>query len=157
MPYDREKALAYAQMWALSRNPAYGNFDHMGGDCTNFVSQCLFAGAGVMDFSSPVYGWYYLSLSDRAPAWTGVNYLWNYLLRKNRPGPIGHPTTIQRALPGDAVLLSDETDTLYHAMLLVTPYPDIHVAAHTRDVWMKSLSDYTFHRAHFFHVDGVME
>ena len=36
-----EKELDYAQKWALSRNPAYYNFDDIGGDCTNFVSQCL--------------------------------------------------------------------------------------------------------------------
>ena len=29
-----------------SRNPAYLDFHGLGGDCTNFVSQCLYAGAG---------------------------------------------------------------------------------------------------------------
>ena len=34
--YDREKAVAYAHKWAYGRNPAYGDFSEMGGDCTNF-------------------------------------------------------------------------------------------------------------------------
>jgi hypothetical protein len=43
--YDRARALAYAEKWALSRNPAYFSFDGLGGDCTNFISQCLYAAA----------------------------------------------------------------------------------------------------------------
>ena len=157
MRYDREKALRYAKAWALRRNPAYGNFDLLGGDCTNFVSQCLYAGAGVMDFSSPVYGWYYLSLDDRTPSFTGVEYLWNYLLRKDRPGPYGHRVSPEGALGGDVVQLGDETGDFYHSLLILTPYPDIRVAAHTRDVWMKPLHEYTFQTARFFRIDGVSE
>ena len=41
--------------WALLRNPAYLDFHGLGGDCTTFVSQCLYAGAGVMN-RTPVYG-----------------------------------------------------------------------------------------------------
>ena len=58
-PYDRDAAVAYARRWALSRNPLYYDFEDIGGDCTNFASQCLFAGAGVMNFT-PVTGWYYV-------------------------------------------------------------------------------------------------
>ena len=47
LPYDRQKAVAYARRWALGRNPAYFDFQDLGGDCTNFASQCLYAGAGV--------------------------------------------------------------------------------------------------------------
>ncbi len=60
-PYNRQAAVAYAHRWAFGRNPAYSNFDGMGGDCTNFASQCLYAGTGIMNFT-PTYGWYYLSL-----------------------------------------------------------------------------------------------
>ncbi len=40
--YEHELAVKYAKKWALSRNPKYYNFDPIGGDCTSFVSQCLF-------------------------------------------------------------------------------------------------------------------
>ena len=40
-PYDRLHALKYAQKWALERNPLFYDFADIGGDCTNFVSQCL--------------------------------------------------------------------------------------------------------------------
>ena len=71
MEYNREAAVAYARRWAFSRNPAYYNFDALGGDCTNFASQCLFAGCGVMNYT-PDLGWFYNSLNSRSAAWTGV-------------------------------------------------------------------------------------
>ena len=49
--YNREKAIVYAQKWAYARNPNYYNFDHVGGDCTSFISQCLYAGTGVMNYN----------------------------------------------------------------------------------------------------------
>ena len=55
--YDRFRAVAYALRWALSRNPRYYDFEDIGGDCTNYVSQCLFAGCGVMNYA-PENGWY---------------------------------------------------------------------------------------------------
>lgn len=48
----------YARKWALSRNPAYYDFEAIGGDCTNFVLQCLYAGGAVMHFTRDT-GWYY--------------------------------------------------------------------------------------------------
>ena len=32
IPYDRERAVAYARKWALGRNPAYLNYDRIGLD-----------------------------------------------------------------------------------------------------------------------------
>ena len=65
--YDRGKAVAYAHKWAFGRNPAYYDFEEIGGDCTNFASQCLRAGGGVMNFT-PTFGWYYVNAARRAPA-----------------------------------------------------------------------------------------
>ena len=69
--YNRTAAAAYAEKWALSRNPAYMDFDKLGGDCTSFASQCLRAGGCPMNYAKDV-GWYYHSSSDRAAAWTGA-------------------------------------------------------------------------------------
>ena len=77
--YDRQRAAAYAVRWAMGRNPAYYDFTKIGGDCTNFVSQCLFAGSGIMNFT-PVTGWFYRSADDRTASWTGVEYLYRFLL-----------------------------------------------------------------------------
>ena len=40
--YNVDKAIAYADRWATSRNPEYRQYP--GVDCCNFVSQCLYAG-----------------------------------------------------------------------------------------------------------------
>ena len=84
--YDEAAAVAYAKRWALLRNPAYLDFHGLGGDCTNFVSQCLYAGAGVMN-RTPVYGWYYLTGNNRTASWTGVEYLYRFLTANKGPGP----------------------------------------------------------------------
>ena len=46
--YDRGKTVNYANEWAYSRNiqpkGPYDDYSEQGGDCANFVSQCLIAG-----------------------------------------------------------------------------------------------------------------
>ena len=72
-PYDRQAAVDYAHRWAYARNPKFYDFENLGGDCTNFVSQCLYAGSGIMNFT-PEFGWYYIDVNERSPSWTGVPY-----------------------------------------------------------------------------------
>lgn len=64
--YDRTAAVAYARRWAFSRNPLYYDFTGQGGNCTNFVSQCVYAGCGQMNFT-PIFGWYYISPKTAPP------------------------------------------------------------------------------------------
>lgn len=66
LPYNRSAAVEYAHQWAFGRNPEFYDFSQIGGDCTNFASQCLYAGGGVMNFT-PEFGWYYISPEDRLP------------------------------------------------------------------------------------------
>lgn len=61
-------------------NSKYVNFASMGGDCTNFVSQCLYEGGGwSMDNS-----WYYYSSSNRSTSWAGASNLQSYLAKSSR-------------------------------------------------------------------------
>lgn len=39
--YSRQAMQTYARLWAMRRSPYYPSFDDAGGDCTNFVSQCV--------------------------------------------------------------------------------------------------------------------
>ena len=71
LPYNRRAAVAYAHKWAYSRNPAFYDFSEIGGDCTNFASQCLYAGTGIMNFT-PEFGWYYIDATDRGTVFLGV-------------------------------------------------------------------------------------
>ena len=77
-PYNRVRAVEYARRWALSRNPLFFDFTGGGGNCTNFVSQSLLAGALVMD-STETFGWYYESVGARSPSWTGVREFYEFI------------------------------------------------------------------------------
>ena len=105
LPYNREAAVAYAHTWAYRRNPAYFDFSGIGGDCTNFASQCIYAGAGVMNFT-PLYGWFYRTANDRTPSWTGVQYLYDFLTRNLGAGPFATEVSLSQLEPGDVVQLA---------------------------------------------------
>ena len=117
--YDREKAVSYAHQWAYGRNPRYYNFDLLGGDCTNFASQALYAGAGVMN-PKPTFGWYYYNLNNRAPAWTGVVFLYNFLVRNEGLGPVAIETDVSQVEPGDIVQISFDGITFRHSPVIVS-------------------------------------
>ena len=81
--YDRNAAVRYARRWAYGRNPAFYDYEHIGGDCTNFASQCVYAGSGVMNYTKDL-GWYYIDANNKAPAWTGVEYFYNFMKMQDR-------------------------------------------------------------------------
>lgn len=154
IPYDRNAAVAYAYRWAFSRNPAFYNFDSIGGDCTNFASQCIYAGSKIMNYT-PVTGWFYRSASDRTASWTGVEYLYNFLINNRSVGPFAHEVSQREALPGDIVQLGTSEGEFYHSPVITAVRPRILVAAHTYDALNKPLSSYNFGVARFLHIDGV--
>jgi len=58
--YDRAKAESYLHLYSLNPNPKFYNYEHIGGDCTNFASQVIDAGCGIM---SP--DWYYKASNQK--------------------------------------------------------------------------------------------
>ena len=160
VPYDRLAAVRYAHEWAYGRNPRYYDFESIGGDCTNFASQCLYAGARIMDYT-PTYGWYYINADRRAPAWTGVIYLFNYLTReRSMLGPVARDTSIFEMLPGDVVQLSFYGVRWAHSPVVVAvgeprSRDNVLVAAHSYDADYRPISSYDFVSIRFLHVFGV--
>ena len=161
MEYNREAAVAYARRWAFSRNPAYYNFDALGGDCTNFASQCLFAGCGVMNYT-PDLGWFYNSLNSRSAAWTGVEYFHRFLTENttrkigNGAGPFAEEVPLSALEIGDFVQLGNGAGDFYHTPVIVgffrgTPL----VAAHTNDALERPLSSYSYARIRCLHILGA--
>ena len=153
--YDRVRAVLYARRWAFSRNPAYFNFNGLGGDCTNFVSQCLYAGAGVMNYT-PVFGWFYRSANDRTASWTGVEYLYNFLIGNEGEGPTAAEAQMRELQIGDIIQLGRETGDFYHSCLVTGFRGNVPlVATHTYDAFRKPLTAYVFEKARFLHITGV--
>lgn len=151
--YNREAAVAYARRWALGRNPAYYNFEKLGGDCTNFTSQCLYAGARTMNYT-PVTGWFYRSSYDRTASWTGVQYLYHFLVNNKSVGPYARVVSENEVEPGDIVQLGNGSGSFYHSPFITAVNP-ILVAAHTDDSLDRPLDSYIFGEARFLHIDGV--
>ena len=159
--YDRKAAVMYAHRWAYGRNPAYYDYEKLGGDCTNFASQCIFAGSGVMNFT-PTFGWYYIDANQKAPAWTGVMYLWNFLTRKGiSVGPVGEPCRLEDLRPGDIVQLSFKGTDFQHSPVVVSvgSVPTLEntlVAAHSYDADNRPLSTYEFRDIRYLHITGTV-
>ena len=154
LPYNRAAAVAYARRWALDRNPAYYDFEKIGGDCTSFASQSIYAGAGVMNFT-PVMGWYYRSSYDRTASWSGVEYLYQFLINNQSVGPYAKVVPPDKALPGDIVQLGTAYGDFYHSPVITAVQPTILVAAHTYDALDRPLSSYIYEVARFLHIEGV--
>ncbi len=156
IPYDRRAAFAYAKRWAFGRNPAFYNFDNLGGDCTNFASQCIYAGAGVMNYT-PVFGWFYKSTNDRTASWTGVEYLYNFLVgNKEGVGPFAVETDRKGIDVGDIIQLGRANGDFYHSPVVVGFANGVPlIAAHSYDAFMRSVDSYRFERIRYLHVVGV--
>lgn len=162
IPYNRRYAVEYARRWALSRNPLFEDFSGRGGNCTNFVSQCLLAGSSVMDLT-PTFGWYYRSLDDRAPSWTGVEQLFDFLTgsgdfeRMSAQGPFAVIAANRQQLEaGDVVQLANRAGDFYHTLIISGFDGDgILVCAHSDDALDRPLSSYSFASARILHVMGV--
>ena len=155
--YDRKAAYEYAKKWAFKRNPEFYDFSKIGGDCTNFASQCIYAGAGVMNYT-PVFGWFYKSANDRTPSWTGVQYLYNFLVNNEGEGPFAEEVALDKLEVGDIVQLGTETNDFYHSPVVVGfARGQILVAAHSYDAFNKPLYSYNFAKALCIHILGLIK
>lgn len=159
--YDRKASVLYAHAWAYGRNPLFYDYEGIGGDCTNFASQCIFAGSGIMNFT-PTFGWYYITANQKAPAWTGVMYLWNFLTRKRLSvGPIGEECDLKELRPGDIVQLSFHGEEFQHSPVVVSvgdapTLENVLIAAHSYDADNRPLSTYEFQKIRCLHITGTV-
>ncbi len=154
-PYIRENALQYARKYAFSQNPVFGNFAGIGGNCTNFVSQCIYAGSCKMNYT-PTFGWYYISLDQRAPSWTGVEFFYNFITTNMGVGPFGRDASPDEVEVGDVVQLAREGEGFYHTLLIVGfEDEDPLVAAQTDNAFERPLSTYTYDYSRYIKIIGV--
>lgn len=152
--YQRERAVLYARKYALERNPLYFTFAGIGGNCTNFVSQCVLAGSCVMNFT-PIYGWFYLSSSRRSASWTGVEFFYDFMTKNTDVGPFGKEVALIDAQLGDIIQLSNGT-SFYHS-LIITKIEDgeYYVCANSNDALDRPLSTYEYASLRIIQIKGV--
>ena len=157
--YNRQRVFEYAKRWAYDRNPKYYNFDSVGGDCTNFVSQCIYEGCKIMNYTKET-GWYYINGNNKAPAWSGVEFLNNFLINNKSIGPYGKFSNQNEIEIGDIVQLSFDGQKFAHTLVVIKienrfSLNGIYVASHTLDSFDKSISSYAYSKIRFIHIEGA--
>lgn len=165
--YDRSAARTYADTWgkwqanpAYHRNPAYFNFDNYGGDCTNYASQVIYAGAPQMD-NTGSYQWYYYSVSNRSPSWTDVSQLYTYLTNNTWTGPYGSNSNMCSMDRGDIIQLKNGSSWFHSLVVVHSYYPNrcwdpsyIWYNCHTVDRYHYPLSYVSGYTKRYIHING---
>lgn len=157
--YNRQEAVLYAKKWALLRNPKYYDFDPIGGDCTNFISQCIYAGSKTMNYNK-VNGWYYINGNKKSPSWSGVPYLYKFLTTNKGVGPRGREVKQNQIQIGDIAQLAFYNNVYGHSLLIINiedinDLNKIAIATHTYDVLEKKIGEYNYEKIRFIHIDNV--
>lgn len=153
--YNRQKAIDYAHKWAYRRNPQYYNFDPLGGDCTNFISQCLYEGSSIMNYDKEK-GWYYRNGNDKSPSWTGVEFLYQFLINNKSVGPYGKEVKKEEVEPGDIIQISFNGNTYAHSLLVVNKIEsNIYITSHTFDSDNRNLETYSYRKLRGIKIQGV--
>lgn len=112
---------------------------------------------------TPTLGWYYNNANSKAPAWTGVKYLYNFLTRSaDSVGPKARECAANEVQPGDIVQLSFVPGMYAHSPVIVAasaPFlpENILVAAHTIDTDYRPISTYDYVNIRFLHIEGVIK
>ena len=86
--YSARNSRAYADKWWNGHNPNYKSNEKNGGDCANFVSQCLYAGelSKMTGSFGSSKGWHHLKkfgIFQISNAWGNASYLFSWLCDNN--------------------------------------------------------------------------
>lgn len=104
-------------------------------------------------------GWYYKNANDKAPYWTGVEFLHDFLINNKSVGPFGKIVEIEKLQIGDIIQLSFDGDTYGHSLLVIEKEDNdldkIYIATHTFDTYGKRVSSYQYSKLRMIHIEGV--
>ncbi len=110
--YDPAAAAAYAEKHWNNYNANYSNYNSIGGDCANFVSQCLFEGGLEM-----TDGWYWKSYSNRSESWSYCPSMYTYF--KGKGYEIIINPSASDIVEGNPILYAWDGETWGHAAICV--------------------------------------
>jgi len=156
--YNRINAVEYALKYAEVKNPEFHDYTNQGGNCTNYISQCVFAGAPKMNFSKS-NGWYYLSPWETSISWANVVPFYNFLTSNQGEGAFASVSPLEMCEIGDVIQLKFYNKTIPTHSLFITDIksrtPDgIYICANTRDVKNKPMSFYRYEEFKLLHILG---
>ena len=127
--YNREAAVAYAQKWWNSYNPRFPMFDV---DCTNYISQCLFAGGAPMRGQPNRERGWWLSSETWSLSWSTPHSLRWYLAGSTKGLQATQVNSPDQLMPGDLIFYDFQGDGRYDHSTIVTsvqngvPYVNAH-------------------------------
>lgn len=178
LTYDRDAAYNWAHTYWNTYSTAFANFGDQtgeGGDCTNFISQCLRAG-GANNDKTGSYQWYYSTAADYSWTWSIARGL-NYILLGNNTSKEFGPKGTERVINsnddydstlGQYVTLGDviqyewsETSKIKHSAIIVNMvynsskerYEPV-IATHSVDAWYMPWTKNAY-KTHFVHITGI--
>ncbi len=147
--YLRQAAYGYAFQWYNSRNSHYNDYTGGGGDCANFVSQCLIAGGITLHKGTDGTGYGVYPDEDRPSSNSNgtmpySDYL-NLNLRNYQNTNVTYVTTATvppEVTVGDVVIFGSASGDHYsHTMVVVWDGgSEIGLAGHTTDEWNRTFS-----------------
>ena len=166
--YNRQKAVDYASEWYNDRNDEFYSYSDLSGDCTNFTSQCLYAGGIPMDsdwysirteknifkriFQKP-WNWFknngYYEW-DISRAWQTVSAQYEYIKENYCGGKeiiITSPDEIEAAIANNLIQAGDllyfKAGTALHHSVIITQVTNnmIYYAGHTDSYFDKPLNE----------------
>ncbi|WP_240644516.1 amidase domain-containing protein [Paenibacillus paeoniae] len=123
--YRRDLAAAYADRWWNDGNPSYELFDV---NCTNYVSQCIFAGNAPMNYTGKRgSGWWYKGRSKGEEwwsySWAVSNALTQYLSTARKSGLRAEQVQSADQLQlGDVITYDWAGDGRYQHSTIVTAF-----------------------------------
>ncbi|KOR76979.1 amidase domain-containing protein [Paenibacillus solani] len=142
--YDREAAAAYAERWWDSGNPEFEEFEV---DCTNYISQCLFAGKAPIHYTGKrESGWWYKGYINKREWWS---YSWavsnSFALYLNNSTSGLRAERVQRPeqlMLGDVIVYDWDGDGAFQHSTIVTafdaggmPLVNAHTVSSRRRYW----------------------
>lgn len=148
--YDQAAARSYADYWWNKRNSDFNDYSNSGGDCTNFASQVIYAGAPQMD-NSGSYQWYNYGNWNASSSWLVVGWLYDYLTHNTWTGPYGYNSNMCNMFWGDVIQLHNGSFWAHSVVVVSSIYPQrcwdpsyIWVDAHSTDRYHYPLSNYAW-------------
>lgn len=153
--YLRINAINYAKKYAIESNKSYEYFkvtNNIGGDCTNFVSQCLYAGGCEMIYNKKNPWWY--NNNSCSSSWSVAHELY-WLLKTNKKNNLKGPKGIEVASfnslkLGDLIFFEKRKNVISHSSIITDFLNNVPlISQHTSDElnisFIKSWDIYKYH------------